>query len=261
MEQSLTSFYSVKRFYSARHLAPHDPSLNNRRSRFCINPAKTSQLQKKIERKVADREDLLFNLVSLYKKDDDKKGRLTREERLRKTTTPLEERTNMNVYYWYYNDLNDIERFQDERERMSKDKKHTQSVSLFTDSVQSFSDLTKSLSSQFQDTSQIMSAKRPSKVKKNLRTLSSRPNKLQFEDQKPPTPVDQQTTELIDILNDRDCQLIDDENTQRFLLNSAAIRHMPLDKRFHNEAKGMIFVPKSKSFYPRTVDHLLKSHI
>jgi hypothetical protein len=264
MDQSLTSFDSVKHFYSARHQAQHnvDDPLHNRRNRFCINPAKVSQVHKKIERKVANRDDLLFSLVSLYKKEGDKKDGLGREERMRRTTTPLEERTNLNVYYWYYQDSNENERANEERMRMAKHKHSVPNLSLFTDSsIQSFSDLTQSLSSQFKEVSQIMSpatAKQAPKIRKYPATAKHA--KFQVDD-KPPTPVDQQTTDILDILNDRDCQLIDDENTQRFLLNSAAIKHMPLDKRFHTDAKSMIFVPKSKSFYPKSVDHVLKNHI
>jgi hypothetical protein len=233
-------------------------------------------VRKKVDRKVAEREDLLFNLVGLYRKEGAGEEKKARQEPMRKTTTPLENATNLNVYYWYFQNPNE-ERIREPSAPQPKTERYKRPnlVSLFTESVESFNNVGHSMSRQFKDASLFetpMPPRTPSNhpaSSKSARRPSASANKpapapavvIPPLPEKPPSPLDPEAAELMGLINERDCQLIDDQNAQRFLLNSAAIRHMPLKKEFHMDAKNMIFVPKSKSFYPRAVDFHLKTFL
>lgn len=57
------------------------------------------------------------------------------------------------------------------------------------------------------------------------------------------------------------CVLINDSYAPRYMLNSAALTHFRVSQRFWNEARNMVFVPKTKSFHPKGADNLLRTII
>ena len=148
--------------------------------------------------------------------------------------TPLE-RTNMNVYFWYYHNKGPYE---------------------------------KSLKSN-------TSEKRVVKMRSNSETFvaneNSFINQFKFKTEKTQLTIHKPSLHTKIQIPERrrkayrnsffDSQEVGDAKNRRILLNTAAIKHMPISDKFKKQVKGMVFVPKYKSFYPKQVDHILKSVI
>ena len=139
-----------KRFASLRHPPAEedftDVASKNHRNRVIQNAAdKLKEISKQPQenQKNLNKEDPLLNLINFYKnqrKASSKKEKLFQENAQKLTdNTPLE-RTNINVYYWYYNDSSSVDGG-NSLNKNNKTSKLSPKTTLLSDSFNAYTEL------------------------------------------------------------------------------------------------------------------------
>jgi hypothetical protein len=233
------------------------------------NKLSTNQTNLNNNRKSINRAELLANLVFLYSKQQQSSNKKSLRKKIeeaavsprtfsRASDTPLEQ-TNINVYYYYYQDSPSSSIFSN---KSANDLKSKSQLNFLYSTSQI--DMASSLTSMahFEATKPRAIQKRNKKDPKKLTKLSST---IEIEEVTPIAKPEvtkntkKSNNNSIRDLLDLNCQILDDgKDPKRFILSSAVIKTMPVSQKFHDDARNMVFVPKSKSFYPKTVDNHLK---